>query len=440
MGRASSGVAAAYTWFLLACFFPGALRAADMANAPAAPEPVVTEIRFVGNKTTKPQIMLEEMQVRVGDRADPQLIERSRQAIMDLGLFKSVTSELVPAQGGVVLVVTVAEKYYFLPIPRLGHDQNYHITWGAQVRWDNVAGLNQSLDITDDAEKAPTAPGKMTTLSFDYSYPRIIGTPYQIDFNSSRVRTPVRTVNNGVATGYQQEARTTAFTLSRWFSPQGPTVGLRAGGGMVWRNLDNQVGFGDPTGLTRGKAVGVSVVLENIRVHNYVYSRAGRDFGYNGEFGVTLLGSDNKYTRHLFYYREYRTMFGRPYHTLEWQLQLGLSTSALLGSPYTYALGGGSSLRGYGDGSVTGNAFVLANVQYLRPLFGYNQLRGAVFTDIGNAYPRNSAIDFSGLKTSVGMGLRLKLKSLVNVDLRLDVAYGIDSHLTKIYASSSEMF
>ncbi len=430
-----------YAWLLLVGWFPRGLWAAEAVPPPAAAtEPVITAIRFVGNSTTRPQIMLEEMRVHVGDPADPLRIEQSRQAIMDLGLFKSVTSALEPSPGGVVLVITVDEKYYFLPIPRIGHDQNYNITWGGELRWDNIDGRNQSLRIIDDAEKASTAPGKTTTLSLDYSYPRIIGTPYEVDFSIARTRTPVLTTNNGVATGYQQISRNSNFIFSRWYEREGPTVGWRAGVGFVWRRLSNNVGFGDAVGLAQGKAAGFSFVLENIRVHDLVYSRAGRDFGYSGEYGATLLGSDNNYTRHLFYYREYKTMFNKPYHTLEWQLQIGLSSSPLLGSPYAYALGGGSSLRGYADSSITGNAFVLANVQYLAPLFGHNAFRGVVFTDIGNAYPRNSAIDFSGLKTSVGTGLRLKLNSFVKVDLRLDIAYGLEGGETKVYASSSEIF
>ncbi|MHB8454253.1 MAG: BamA/TamA family outer membrane protein [Acidiferrobacterales bacterium] len=428
-------------WLLPAGWFPGVLWAANAVTSPAAAtEPVITAIHFVGNRTTKRQILLEEMHVHVGDPADPVRIEQSRQAVMDLGLFKSVTSALEPSQGGVVLVITVAEKYYFLPIPRIGHDQNYNITWGGELRWDNIDGRNQSLRIIDDAEKSSTAPGKTTTQSIDYSYPLIIGSPYELDFSGARTRTPMLTTNNGVATGYKQISRNANLTFSRWYTRESPTAGLRAGIGLVWRRLSNNVGFGDGTGLAQGRSVGFSFVLENIHVHDLVYSRVGRDFGYSGEYGATMLGSDNNYTRHLFFYREYKTMFNKPFHTLEWQLQLGLSSSALLDAPYAYALGGGSSLRGYADGSITGNAFVLANIQYLAPLFGHNAIRGVVFTDIGNAYPRNTEVDFAGLKTSVGTGLRLKLNSFVKVDLRLDVAYALEGGGIKVYASSSELF
>ncbi len=430
-----------YTWLLLAGWFPGGLWAANAVTSPAAAtEPVITAIRFVGNVTTKPQILLEEMHVHVGDPADPVRIEQSRQAIMDLGLFKSVTSALKPSQGGVDLIITVDEKYYFLPIPRIGHDQNYRLTWGGELRWDNIDGRNQSLRIIDDAEKSATASGKTTTLSLDYSYPLIMGTPYEVDFSGARTRTPVLATNNSVLTGYKQISRNANLTFSRWYEREGPTAGWLAGTGLVWRRLDNNVSFGDGIGLAHGRAVGFSVVLEDIHVHDLVYSRVGRDFGYSGEYGATLLGSDNNYTRHLFYYREYKTMFNKPFHTLEWQLQLGLSSSSLLGAPYAYALGGGSSLRGYADSSITGNAFVLANIQYLVPLFGHNAIRGVVFTDIGNAYPRNTEVDFAGLKTSVGTGLRLKLNSFVKVDLRLDIAHGLEGGGTRVYASSSEIF
>ncbi len=116
-----------------------------MASAWAAEAPAtISEIRFVGNKTTKPEILLQEMLVRVGDPADPVRIEQSRQAIMDLGLFKSVRADLLAAPAGPVLQIRVKEKYYYLVIPKLNRSED-GVGLGAQLRLDNIAGLNQQL-------------------------------------------------------------------------------------------------------------------------------------------------------------------------------------------------------------------------------------------------------------------------------------------------------
>jgi len=105
----------------------------------------ISEIRFLGNDTTRPEIMLQEMLVRVGEPVDPARIEQSRQAIMDLELFKSVKAELLAAPPGPVLQITVDEKIYFLPIPKLNRSDD-GVGYGAQLRFDNLAGLNQKLN------------------------------------------------------------------------------------------------------------------------------------------------------------------------------------------------------------------------------------------------------------------------------------------------------
>ena len=51
--------------------------------------PIIVDIVFQGNKVTRPQ----EMLLSKGDPADPEKVELSRQAIMDLNLFKSAVIE-----------------------------------------------------------------------------------------------------------------------------------------------------------------------------------------------------------------------------------------------------------------------------------------------------------------------------------------------------------
>jgi outer membrane protein assembly factor BamA len=107
---------------------------------------------------------------------------------------------------------------------------------------------------------------------------------------------------------------------------------------------------------------------------------------------------------------------------------------------YAYALGGNKNLRGYDSSSFTGNAFVLLNVQYLRPLFGYKPLRGVVFVDIGNTYPSNREITLGKLHSDIGVGLRFRLKSFVKIDLRVDAAYAHETGEWTYFAGTKEMF
>jgi len=67
-------------------------------------------------------------------------------------------------------------------------------------------------------------------------------------------------------------------------------------------------------------------------------------------------------------------------------------------------------------------------------------LRGALFLDIGNAYPSNEKINLGDLKWDVGIGFRLRLKSFVKIDLRVDVAYSYDTGEYKVFAGTKEVF
>ncbi|MHB8414425.1 MAG: POTRA domain-containing protein, partial [Acidiferrobacteraceae bacterium] len=83
-----------------------------LASLPAQARAVdrIVAIRFVGNKVTRPSVMLQEMTIHVGDPVDRRKIAASRQAIMNLGLFKSVHTKLLPTKNGKILQVAVKVK------------------------------------------------------------------------------------------------------------------------------------------------------------------------------------------------------------------------------------------------------------------------------------------------------------------------------------------
>ena len=431
----------AFIFFYAPCWVLA--QAAPESPSNATPEigraRIIDEIRFVGNKTTRPEIFLQEMQVKVGDPVDATLIQQSRQAIMDLGLFKSVWTELLQEGERTVLLITVKEKYYILPIPKLNRDADNKFTLGAQLRMDNLAGLNQRLRLTYEAQKADSADSNSKTSLLEYSYPRLRGSPYGLDIYAARTRIPVENTDTGTFVSYATESSNAGVNLTRWLRRDFPGIGWRAGGGLIWQQQVQRVSADSPPNLAEGRGVAFTALVEYTHVHDYLYSRGGMVYGYSAVFGAPWLGSDSDYTQHQFYFRGYYPVFKWPHSTFDVQLRLGLANKTLYGGK-AYTLGGSSTLRGYPSGSFTGDAFVLANMEYLTPFNNYYPIRGGVFVDIGNTYPTNDDLDFSGLKTSVGIGLRIKLKSFVKIDLRIDYAYAVDTGDTKVYAGTREVF
>ena len=401
---------------------------------------VLAAIRFAGNDTTRPEVMLQEMSIRPGEPLDAELIEDSRQAIMDLGLFKSVRADLLEEAEGTVLLITVDEKWYILPIPRVGVRADGEADYGMELRFDNLFGLNQRLKleyITKDSINTDTPLRR--ELFVGYTYPRIIGTPYQLDISAGRVTREMNQLDeNGDEIGlYRQDSSSVRLGLYRWQNVTGPSRGLRYGGGMgrqqeTYRHLD-----GAAVPYQDAANVQLNGLVEFVDVREEQYRRRGRVYGYAAELGVPQLG-DFSYNRHRFYYLRYQPL-DEQRSNLDYRFQLGLANGEAFGSP-AWSLGGSTSLRGYEGGYVTGNAMLLNNVEYLFPLSGYRQLRGVVFSDIGNAWPGVMEMDLADLKASAGVGLRWKVQLFVDVTIRLDFAWGLESKTQMTYLETSTMF
>lgn len=400
---------------------------------------LIQAIEFHGDKVTRHQILLQEMLVQVGDVADPVLIEQSRQAIMNLGLFTSVVATTERREDGVILHFHLKEKYYILPVPKLNRDDYNNISYGAEISADNLFGLNQQLKLRYEADNATTVTeGEITNYLLAYAYPRVLGSAWSLATEAVLVRQPVESSSSV----YEQDAWSWAFRLSRWLNRRGPSRGWQVGSGLVWRQNSHEYRAGPATNtFIDASAVGVPLSVQFINVNNYLYSRGGVDYGYIGEFGAEVFGSDTHYNRHELYYRRYYLLKGRPHQNIDLQWKLGLSSGELFpGEAYAYTLGGSKSMRAYERNTVNGNAYMLINLQYLTPVFGYKPLRLVAFTDIGNAYPSNTEMHLGKMLWDVGVGFRLRLKSFVKIDLRVDAAWNPETGDTTVFAGTRDIF
>jgi len=361
-----------------------------------------------------------------------------------LGLFVSVYAQLEPVDGGVVLHIIVKEKYYILPVPKINRDDRNHFTLGAELSLDNLGGYNQQFKYRYENQQATgVSGGKVTSDLISYSYPRMFGSAYNLQTGVSEQKSPAEVVTGATLTSlYRLSAWTANMQLTRWLDRTGPSRGWQVGGGGVVRvNSYDFLSGALNSDFMDARAVGITLLAQFADVHDYLFSRSGIEYGYSGEYGDPAIGSDGHYTRHELYYRKYWLLEGRPHENIDLQSKLGLSSGNMFPiDTYAYGLGGNSSLRGYVSGTYTGNAYVLLNVQYLRPLFGYLPLRGTVFLDVGNAYPSYRELHLGDLHWDVGFGLRLRLKSFVKIDLRVDVSYAYDTGTVKVFAGSKEMF
>lgn len=407
------------------------------AEGPAAEEPIV-EIRFLGNATTKEVILRQEMVVSEGDPADPKRIETSRQNIMNLGLFQSVKARTEPVDGGQRLEIEVKEKFYILPLPTLDRSAEGDITWGGELRFDNLLGYNQRLTLKN--ENTDKIDGGMERQSsIGYGIERIPGTRLGLraGFGRTTEQEEIEAAD-GRSGEYKRETYNASVSLLRWLRKDAPSKGWRARGGLAWSDTAYEYVAGDPGLAEGGQDVRVNLGVEYTATEEYEYDRGGEEYGVDLTLSAPSLGAEQDYQVLRLYRVEYLRLPRPQYANLNYQLRFGYANNTGGGSDY-FRLGGSSTLRGYDRDDVQGDAYALANVEYIAPVPGFRRFRGVAFTDVGNAYPED-AIDLLDLKAAVGLGLRWKIPFFVRVDLRVDVAYAVDAQQYKVYAGSSSTF
>lgn len=409
---------------LLLAAFPPTGRAAETATAWA----IVREIDFRGNDVTQPQVMLREIQLRPGDPADPAAIERSRQAVLDLGLFRAVEAVQEPLADGVRVVFVVKEKWYILPYPRLSMNSDGQDALGAEVRWNNVGGLNHSLRaLVSSADRREEGRGRQLGYMASYRAPFVFGSPYTLDLKGSHTTTPIDALD-GTEISYDESIDEFQVIAGRKVGDRGAaSQGWSAGGGLLWRS-QNTAGAGAPAPW--GDTYALVAQLAYRDEHDHVYSEEGTVFGTRYEIADQNLLSDYSYTRATLQYKRSLALGSTPHQTLEYGFQLGSANGGRSQTP-PFSLGGTQGLRGYARNSFEGSAYYLASASYLRPI-GWDWLRLVATIEAGNVYAEADDIN-TEVRWSFGLGLRIRVPRLVGVEIETGIALPLSNDSARFY-------
>ena len=111
----------------------------------------INRIIIAGNKITEPDVILRELQSKERSFVKLSVLKEDVQRLYNLGLFSRI--ELLPVSEGnniVNLIITVAESFYFLPVPQGGFvGGEFKKFWaGIDLRWNNFRGWNQTLGVS----------------------------------------------------------------------------------------------------------------------------------------------------------------------------------------------------------------------------------------------------------------------------------------------------
>lgn len=402
-----------------------------LASVAAMAAPRVTAIRLVGNETTRDIVILRELALRVGDEATPEAIERTRQSVQDLGLFRSVRVDADPDGDGIILAVHVREKRYFLPIPRLDGNSDGDYSYGAQIRWSNMFGLNHRMVAYVEKGEIESERDRESTESARLSYyaPYVADTAYSI--NAFVDHTEQVSINRQ-GQAFDETFQRVQLLGTRDFRTTRPRDGWILGTGLYWQDQKAEGLFAP---ASDGMATAGVLTASYDDLHFNLYSQSGKRFQARAEVAADGLMSDYSYQRLDVDYRHYRP-FGRRAHQ---SLHLIAAGGVFGGGPDSrnaYSLGGSRRMRGYESDAIEGNSYWYVSGEYLRPLrwewlrllavFEAGSARGNVFGD------RNRSA-----YASIGLGVRARITWFVDIEIEAGIAMPlIDGDGPRFFAST----
>lgn len=391
-----------------------ALLLGTQGAARAGEWPRVVALEFEGNRVTREETLLREIDLRVGDRADPEAIERSRQAILDLGLFRRVTIDSLPDPRGVRLRVRLDEKRYVLPIPRIDASSDGDYGYGGQLRWNNVGGRNHTLNVYAERGRFPDDVLRESERSARVAYraPYVFGSGYGLEALVERIerQTP------GPSGAYEQTLDRLQLLVDRDFSRGLPRRGWRLGGGLFHQRQDAAGAFAPARDGAATALVGVAD-YRDLRFH--VHSETGRRFAARLE-AADAAWSDYDYRLLQLDYAQYRPLGEREHQSLHLLAEAGIRQDGPR-SRNAFFLGGSGRLRGYPSQYLAGERYYRISAEVLRPL-RWDWLRLVALVEAGGTGGDIEGRSPSGVHASVGLGLRIRLSRFVGVEIELGVA------------------
>lgn len=381
------------------------------------PWPRIAEVRFEGNRVTREITLRRELALVEGDAADPAAIAAGRQAVLDLGLFREVEARTEPRTDGQVdLVYRVRERRYLLPIPRLDASSDRDVSWGAQLRWSNVWGLNHRLDAVieqgdfpEDERRREERRARVT-----YEAPYLISGRYDLAVDVEHLDR----VTPRAGREFDETIRRAEVLIADDRRSGRPRAGWIVGGGLLLQDQESFGEFAPPSDGRSTALVGVAAFRDQ-RFH--VYSETGRRLDLRLETAVNGFGSDYSYTRASAGFFD-STALGAidEHHTLHWLASAGTVIGGRE-SRNEFGLGGSGTLRGYESDFVQGNRYYYGAVEYLRPI-RWDWLRLFVTAEVGGADDDIDGTADGKPYASIGIGVRVRLPWFVNIEFEAGIA------------------
>ncbi len=401
---------------------------------------IISAISFTGNHVTLNRTLEQRIDLRVGQRCSAEDLSNSRQAIMNTGLFQSVDVSFDEDTKAVGFNVT--ERHYILPLPRISRNADGEVQLGGQLRFDNVRGLNHKFKLSARRELEEDGKGNAgNRVSARYEIPQFLNTDLGASVSISGVSRTEDSFENAVAVGVvKRREHALNIGMSKYLQSSTSLQGWRVDVGASYTDRDYQLKDGSFGTLVSGTNAELRVKISNNQLQLDEYRRRGSHYGAVIAVAKNGFLSDFSYVRLSAYYRLYFPLVSDVYENINVQLRVGAANRGAFGEP-SFHIGGSSTLRGFSSDVLQGERMAVANVEYLRSFKKKPGLRWAMIMDFA-AVKNDDPWRMSDIRGGVGGGLRWKIRSFVNTDLKLDIAYGLGDGGgdRKVYFGTSVVF
>lgn len=380
----------------------------------------VDKIKVRGNVKTKDVVIRRELRIKPGERFDGEKLRRSKERLQNLGFFEEISydTEDTPVSNKKDLIVDVKESKTGAFSFGGGYSTVDQFIGFIEVEqknfdWKNFpyfTGAGQDLKLR--ASLGTLSEGY--TLSF--TEPWLFDYPISFGFDAYR-RSHQRDEDGGY--GYDEDITGGDLRLGKEISEY-----LRADATYRYETIEIS-NITDSASDDLKKELGKNAISSA----EWALSFDSRDNVFNPRKGNLLSGSFTNAGGPLGGDKDFLKFFGRASHYLPLPLNAVLEFRGRIGlaQPYgnsddipiyeRYFAGGSNTIRGYRERSIGpidpisndplgGESMLLGNLEYTYPLASF--IRAAAFYDIGNVWAKMGDLGTSGLKSSFGLGLRIK--------------------------------
>ena len=408
------------------------------------PKSVIADLTMQGNRKTSDRLVSEQLEIAKGQPLDLSALGRSRRNLYDTGAFSMVditrepiVPEKTPAaeQGlaGPGVTASTALAPAATDVKPVRVDVNLREVQPVQLRYgvsyDTERGLGGVLDV---ANRNSLGKARVLGLSGRYDSSLREGRLYLTQ--PSLLYWPVSTT----AAVYYREERNPATNVADPFNVDRLGLSIqqerKLANSYVWSygyRWERARKF-DPIAGVRGDWIVVSPLTSTFtrETRDEVLDATRGSFTSHGlSYSPTWLGGDDSYIKYYGQYFHYfplqperRKRFTneilRPRFVYATGIRVGLARGFGARVPETerFYAGGSTTLRGFEQNAVGpigpdgiptgGEALLVFNNEVRFPLIG--MVDGVGFLDIGNVFDELRDIDFSDIRETAGIGVRLR--------------------------------